>query len=193
MTLLTGFFNLVASLCSVSSQSKTVCMHFSQLRSANADPDLRLYGVNIPVVNEFKFLGLIFDKNLTCKQHIRYSKDRCFKAAEPVASNRSQGLGSRLCNFAKVVSLPCSSEIRLWLCRVWFSSKVCPRVTGPSGECSVAYLPRSIQNVTSVKPSCGGGRVSTRAVTSATESTIHLQTPVKPRQPYFQLCVWYCP
>ena len=37
-------------------------MHFSQLRSANADPDLKLYGVNIPVVNAFKFLGLIFDK-----------------------------------------------------------------------------------------------------------------------------------
>ena len=28
------------------------------------------------MVNEFKFLGLIFDK----KQHIRYLKDRCFKA-----------------------------------------------------------------------------------------------------------------
>ena len=45
-------------------QSKTVCMHFSQLRSANADPNLNLYGVNIPVVYEFKFLGLIFDKKL---------------------------------------------------------------------------------------------------------------------------------
>ena len=62
------------------SQSKTVCMHFSQLRSANADPDpdLKMYDVSIPVVNEFKFLGLIFDKKLTFKQHIRYLKDICF-------------------------------------------------------------------------------------------------------------------
>ena len=62
------------------SQSKTVCTHFTQLRSANADPDLKLYGASIPVVNEFKFLGLIFDKKLTFKQHIRYLQDRCFKA-----------------------------------------------------------------------------------------------------------------
>ena len=61
------------------SQSKTVCMHFSQLRSANADPDLKLYGVSIPVVNEFKFLGLIFDKKLTFEQHIRYLKTDVLK------------------------------------------------------------------------------------------------------------------
>jgi hypothetical protein len=57
-------------------------MPFSQLRSANADPDLKFYGVNIPVVNEFKFLGLIFDKMLTFEQHIRYLKDICFKALD---------------------------------------------------------------------------------------------------------------
>ena len=62
------------------SQSKTVCMHFSPFRSANADPDLKLYGVFIPVVNEFKFLGLIFDNKLTFKQHISYPKDKYFKA-----------------------------------------------------------------------------------------------------------------
>jgi len=44
------------------SKSKTVCMHFTQLNLANADPDLKLYGAGIPVVSEFKFLGLIFDK-----------------------------------------------------------------------------------------------------------------------------------
>ena len=43
-------------------------------------PDLKLYGVSIPVVNEFKFLGLIFDKKLTFKQHISYLRDRCLKA-----------------------------------------------------------------------------------------------------------------
>jgi hypothetical protein len=62
------------------SQSKTVCMHVSQLRSANADPDLKLYGVHFSVVTEFKFFDLIFDRNLTFKQHIRYLEDRCFKA-----------------------------------------------------------------------------------------------------------------
>jgi hypothetical protein len=39
-----------------------------------------LYGASIPVVSEFKFLGLIFDKKLTFNQHIKYLKDRCIKA-----------------------------------------------------------------------------------------------------------------
>ena len=46
------------------SQSNTLSMHFSQFPSANVDPDLKLYGASIPVVNKFKFLGLIFDKKL---------------------------------------------------------------------------------------------------------------------------------
>jgi len=52
------------------SKSKTVCMRFTQLPSANADPDLKFYGAGIPVVSEFKFLGLIFGKKLTCNKHI---------------------------------------------------------------------------------------------------------------------------
>ena len=140
------------------SQSKTVCMHFSQLPSTNVDPDLKLYGVCIPVVNEFKFLGLIFDKKLTFKQHIIYLRDRCFKALNlwRVVAHKDWGA-----DCAKIVSLPRSFEIRLWLCRVWFCSKVGPRVTGPSAVCSAAYLPRSIQNVTSLKSPCGGGRGAT--------------------------------
>jgi len=55
-------------------------MHFTQLNSANADPDLKLYGAGIPVVSEFKFLGLIFDKILTFNKLIKYLKDRCMKA-----------------------------------------------------------------------------------------------------------------
>jgi len=44
------------------SKFKTVCMHFTQLHSANTNTDLKLYGACILVVSEFKFLGLIFDK-----------------------------------------------------------------------------------------------------------------------------------
>jgi len=50
-------------------------MHFTQLPSANADPDLKLHGACIPVVSEFKFMGLIFDKKLTFNKHIKYLKE----------------------------------------------------------------------------------------------------------------------
>ena len=46
------------------SKSKTVCMHFCQLRKAHDDPVLTLDGTPIPVVEETKYLGVIFDKNL---------------------------------------------------------------------------------------------------------------------------------
>ena len=46
-------------------------MHFCQLRKAHDDPVLTLYGQPIPVVEETKFLGVIFDKKLTFIPHIK--------------------------------------------------------------------------------------------------------------------------
>jgi hypothetical protein len=46
------------------SKTKTVCKHFCQKRMLHRDPELTLYGTNIPVVDEVKFLGLIFKTNL---------------------------------------------------------------------------------------------------------------------------------
>jgi len=44
------------------SSAKTVCLHFCRLRKLYPDPQLFLYGSPIPVVEEVKFLGIIFDK-----------------------------------------------------------------------------------------------------------------------------------
>ena len=46
-------------------------MHFCQLRKAHDDPVLTLDGQPIPVVEETKFLGVIFDKKLTFIPHIK--------------------------------------------------------------------------------------------------------------------------
>ena len=48
------------------SNTKTKCMHFCKIRKMHADPILKLDGFEIPVVEEYKFLGMIFDK----KTHI---------------------------------------------------------------------------------------------------------------------------
>ena len=47
------------------SKSKTQCVHFCKLRKQHDDPVLLLYGSHIPIVEESKFLGLIFDKKKT--------------------------------------------------------------------------------------------------------------------------------
>ena len=62
------------------SKTKTVCIHFCQQHILHTDPELKLDGVPIPVVAEYKFLGLIFDRKLNFIPHIKYVKDRCMKA-----------------------------------------------------------------------------------------------------------------
>ena len=62
------------------SSSKTVCMHFCRLRSAHPNPELTLNCTLFPVVEQTKFLGVIFDNKLTFLPHIRYLKEKCVKA-----------------------------------------------------------------------------------------------------------------
>ena len=46
------------------SPTKTMCVHFCQLRKHHLDPLLYLNGTQIPTIGEAKFLGLIFDSKL---------------------------------------------------------------------------------------------------------------------------------
>ena len=62
------------------SKSKTQCVHFCKLRKVHNDPVLYLYGSPIPVVEESKFLGVIFDRKLSFIPHIRYLKAKCLWA-----------------------------------------------------------------------------------------------------------------
>ena len=62
------------------SKSKTQCVHFCQLRKVHDDPELYLYGSLIPVVEDYKFLGIIFDRKLSFIPHIKYLKAKCLKA-----------------------------------------------------------------------------------------------------------------
>ena len=62
------------------SKSKTQCVHFCQPRKVHDDPELYLYGSLIPVVEDFKFLGISFDRKLSFIPHIKYLKAKCLKA-----------------------------------------------------------------------------------------------------------------
>ena len=64
------------------SKSKTVCMHFCQLRKHHKDPNPRLDRTPIPVVEENKFLCILFDRKLTFIPHINYLKVKCLKALD---------------------------------------------------------------------------------------------------------------
>ena len=62
------------------SKSKTQCVHFCQKQKLQNDSVLSIYGSQIPVIDESKFLGVIFDRKLSFIPHIKYLKAKCLKA-----------------------------------------------------------------------------------------------------------------
>ena len=44
------------------SKTKTQCMHFCQLRKMHNNPIVNQDGPEIPVIDQYNFLGVIFDK-----------------------------------------------------------------------------------------------------------------------------------
>ena len=58
------------------SKTKTQCVHFCQLRKMHKNPTLKLDGSEIPVVDQYKFLGIIFYKKLSFIPYIHYLKDK---------------------------------------------------------------------------------------------------------------------
>jgi len=62
------------------SQAEKQCVCISADCTAHPNPELTLNGTVIPVVEQTKFLGVIFDNKLTFLPHIRYLKENCVKA-----------------------------------------------------------------------------------------------------------------
>jgi hypothetical protein len=54
-------------------------VHFSRLRGLSPDPEISLRGNPLPVVENFKFLGLVFDKKLNWREHFKQLRVKCFK------------------------------------------------------------------------------------------------------------------
>ena len=61
------------------SKSKTICMHFCHLRKAHNGTVLTFDGTPIPVYEENKFLGVVFDRKLSFIPHIKQLKAKCQK------------------------------------------------------------------------------------------------------------------
>lgn len=62
------------------SKTKTVCMHFCQLRTVHPHPELMLDNFKIKTVEEHKFLGIIFDPKLSFIPHIKALKAKTLKS-----------------------------------------------------------------------------------------------------------------
>lgn len=79
------------------SPEKTVCVHFSLRRGLSLEPSLQLNSISVPVKQEHKFLGVVFDKKLTFLAHIKELKKKCLQASNilKVLSHMSWGSDRR--------------------------------------------------------------------------------------------------
>ncbi|GBN55128.1 hypothetical protein AVEN_10527-1 [Araneus ventricosus] len=59
------------------SPEKSRCVHFCWKRNINLDPVIHIQNVAIPVVDDIRFLGVIFDRKLTFLPHILHLRKRC--------------------------------------------------------------------------------------------------------------------
>ncbi|GFV64260.1 RNase H domain-containing protein [Trichonephila clavipes] len=75
------------------SASKSCCVHFCRKRGIHPDPEIRIRDIQIHVVPDVRFLGVIFDRRLTFLPHILHLRKRCEKSLNllKVLSNTSWG------------------------------------------------------------------------------------------------------
>ena len=103
-------------------KSKKKCLHFCQLHKQHYDPVLQLYGSPIPVVEESKFLGMIFDRKLSFIRHIKYLKAKSLKALNLLKVLSHTFWGGNQTTLLNSVSSPV--KIRLWLYYIWLCTKI---------------------------------------------------------------------
>ena len=116
------------------SNSKTVCMHFCNQRKQFSEPSIMLEKNPIKVVTEAKFVGVVFDRTLSYKNHVDYLKTNCLKALDilKVEGHTDWGWGwGRSENSTLPLSVPCKIETGLWLYCIWSSLETYSTETRP--------------------------------------------------------------
>ncbi|XP_067138961.1 uncharacterized protein [Centruroides vittatus] len=81
---------------------KTSCIHFCRRRGLHLDPEIHLNGVKIPIVNEAKFLGVVFDQKLTFLSHLRNLKSRCLKSLNLLKVLCCSSWGADKCSMLRI-------------------------------------------------------------------------------------------
>ena len=84
------------------SPTNTLCVHFCKKNCLQPEPNLKLYGQQLPVEEQDKFLGLFFDKKLSFIPHIKYMKDKCRKALQLLRVISSKDWGGDRKNILRI-------------------------------------------------------------------------------------------
>ncbi|GFU62247.1 putative RNA-directed DNA polymerase from transposon X-element [Trichonephila clavipes] len=98
-------------------------------RNLHPDPLIHIGNVQIPVVREVRFLGVILDCKLTFLPHVLYLRKKCERSLNilKVLSNTLWGADSLV---TPSISSTNPFTFGLWLCSVRFCSCICVKTTG---------------------------------------------------------------
>ncbi|GFS74839.1 putative RNA-directed DNA polymerase from transposon X-element [Trichonephila clavipes] len=121
------------------SPSKSRCIHFCRKRNLHPDTFIHIGNIQIPIVSEMRFLGVIFDCKLTFLPHVLYLRKKCERSLNilKVLSNTLWGADSLV---TPSISSTNPFVFELCLCSVRFCSCICVKTTGPSiSFCSGAF------------------------------------------------------
>lgn len=73
---------------------KTKSIHFCKLRSCNTDPELFIQNQPIEIVEDHKFLGMIFDKRMTWVKHLKNLKAQSLNSSNIIKTLCNTSWGS---------------------------------------------------------------------------------------------------
>ena len=64
------------------SKEKTKCVYFCNQWKLHLDPVVKAAPTEIPIVEHYKYLGIIFDRKPSFNPHIKYLRTKCYKTIQ---------------------------------------------------------------------------------------------------------------
>ena len=109
------------------SSNKTKCMHFCQIHKMHNQPTLTLNGSEIPITQQYKFLGITLDPKLSFIPHIKQLRIKCNQTIQLLRTIAHTDWGADKKNPKKTnQTIQMSNRIKTWLLllHMWSSQKI---------------------------------------------------------------------
>ena len=105
------------------SKEKTKCVHFCNQRKLYLDPVLKIDHAEISIVEQYKYLGVIFYLKLSFIPHIKYLRIKCNKTIQLLRTIAHTNWGKKQRDIIKIMSLINQIKTRLRLLYIRDSQK----------------------------------------------------------------------
>ena len=107
------------------SHNKTKCMHFCQIRKMHNQPTLTLNGSEIPITQQYKFLGITLDPKLSFIPYIKQLRIKCNKTIQlPRTIAHTDWGADKKKNLNQIIQMSDMIKTSLQLLHLWSSQKI---------------------------------------------------------------------